>query len=118
MKTIILLSIVAAGALSAQTHKQAIPEAFRQFRIPPSGTLRFLASEEGRSFLKATGHPLAKAAILAFGEPAKTTVVPPSWFAQARAAEESPSAAPAASACNGPEGARFNLEPRPNAVPQ
>ena len=118
MKTIILFSIVAAGALSAQTQKQAIPEAFRQFRIPPSGQLRFLASEEGRSFLKATGHPLAKAAILAFGEPSKTTAVPPSWFAQARAAEESQSAAPEANGCNGPEGARFNLEPRPNAVPQ
>ncbi len=118
MKTIILFSIVTAGALSAQTHKQAMPEAFRQFRIPPSGPLRFLASEEGRSFLKATGHPLAKAAILAFGEPAKTTAVPQSWFAQARAAEDSQSAAPAANGCSGPEGARFNLEPRPNAVPQ
>lgn len=130
MKTVILFSIAAAGALSAQTmarkstaadpaaHKQAIPEAFRQFRIQPSGPLRFLASEEGRSFLKATGHPLAKAAILAFGEPAKTTAVPQSWFGRAGAAEESASAEPAASGCNGPEGARFNLEPRPNAVPQ
>src|SRR5580692_9129824 len=109
MKTVILFSIAAAGALSAQTvarksavaepaaHKQAIPEAFRQFRIPPSGPLRFLASDEGRSFLKATGHPLAKAAILAFGEPAKTTVVPQSWFERAGAAEESASVEPSAS---------------------
>jgi hypothetical protein len=130
MKTVILCGIVAVWALSAQTvarktavadpvaHKQAIPEAFRRFRIPPSAPLRFLASEEGRSFLKATGHPLAKAAILAFGEPAKTTVAPQSWFGRAGLAEESASAEPTASGCNGPEGARFNLEPRPNAVPQ
>ncbi|MGD0361824.1 MAG: hypothetical protein ABSC93_13205 [Bryobacteraceae bacterium] len=124
MKTVILFSIVAAGALTAQTtagdpaRRQAIPEAFRRFRIPPSAPLRFLASEEGRRFLRATGHPLAKAAILAFGEPAQTTVAPESWRERAGLAEEPAMAEAAATGCNGPAGTRFNLEPRPNAVPQ
>lgn len=118
MKTVIVFSIVAAGALTGQSHQQPIPKAFRQFRIPPSAPLRFLASEDGRRFLKATGHPLAKAAIRAFGEPAKDAAVPESWLERAGLEEASAMAEPAASGCGGPAGARFNLEPRPNAVPQ
>lgn len=119
MKTLILFGVVAAGILPAQTaHKRAIPEAFGRFRIPPSASLQFLASEEGRSFLRATGHPLASAAIRAFGEPAKKTIVPQSWQEPHGIAEERAMDEPAASGCNGSAGARFNLEPRPNAVPQ
>ena len=129
MKTVILFSLVAAGALHAQiaarksagvnptVRKQPIPEVFRRFRIPPSAPLRFLASEEGRSFLLATGHPLAKAAIRAFGQPVKTATVP-AWLDSTTADGLSGGAEPAASGCAGSSGARFNLEPRANAVPQ
>lgn len=100
---------------------QTMPLAFRGFRIPPSGPLRFLASEEGRSFLQATGHPIAPYAIQVFGEPSKTTVVPASWYLEFEAAQQSPAAeaaATTAASCNGASGVRFNLEPRANAVPQ
>jgi len=79
------LTYTLAGLLiSSAFGAKKLPEAFRNFRVPPSATLRFLASEEGRAFLKATGHPLAEPAIRAFGEPSKTTAVPPAWFADPR----------------------------------
>ena len=112
--TYTLTSLLISSAFGAQ--QSAVPEAFRSFRVPPSATLRFLASEEGRAFLKATGHPLAEPAIRAFGEPSKTIAVPPAWFADLTTEAESP--APAPSPCGGPQGARFNLEPRANAVAQ
>src|SRR5690348_6702047 len=77
---------------------------------------RFLASEEGRAFLKATGHPLAPYAIAAFGEPSNDTVIPQRWL-QPTANPET-SVAPATVPCTGNNGARFNLEPRANAFPQ
>ena len=77
---------------------------------------RFLTSDEGRAFLKATGHPLAPYAIAAFGEPATDTVIPPSWLRPT--AEPASSVAPATVPCTGNNGARFNLEPRANAFPQ
>ena len=117
MKTAILLSL-AAAAVSAQaaSHKPAVPVAFRRFRIPPSASLQFLASEEGRAYLQATGHPLAKPAIRAFGAPPKSTVVPQAWLNYSTASTEP--AEPATSGCNASTGTRFNLEPRANAVPQ
>ena len=107
-------SLLISSAFGAQ--QPAVPKAFQNFRVPPSATLRFLASEEGRAFLKATGNPLAGPAIRAFGEPSKTAVVPAAWLADFHGEAKSP--APAASACGGPQGTRFNLEPRANAVPQ
>jgi len=77
---------------------------------------RFLTSDEGRAFLKATGHPLAPYAIAAFGEPAKDTVIPPQWMRPIANAEAS--IGPATDPCTGNNGARFNLEPRANAFPQ
>ena len=77
---------------------------------------RFLTSDEGRAFLKATGHPLAPYAIAAFGEPAKDTVIPPQWMRPIANAEAS--IGPATVPCTGNNGARFNLEPRANAFPQ
>jgi hypothetical protein len=88
----------------------------QSLHFPPSTPQRFLASEEGRAFLKATGHPLAPYAIGAFGEPSKVTVVPARWLRQA--AEAHTTNAPATVPCTGSSGARFNLEPRGNAVPQ
>src|ERR1700677_2679433 len=71
-------SLLISSAFGAQ--QPAVPKAFQNFRVPPSATLRFLASEEGRAFLKATGNPLAGPAIRAFGEPSKTAVVPAAWL--------------------------------------
>ena len=83
---------------------------------PRSRGQRFLASDEGRAFLKAIGHPLAPYAIAAFGEPANDTVIPQRWL-QPTANPET-SVAPATVPCTGNNGARFNLEPRANAFPQ
>lgn len=109
------LVIALAGLAAGASKPGGIPAAFAGFRIPPSAPLRFLASEEGRAYLAATGHPLAKAAIQAFGEPSPDTVIPAAWLERAPAV----STAPTASApCAGVFGSRFNLEPRGGAVPQ
>lgn len=114
------LGMLLAASLSspAAKKKPAVPAAFAKFHNLPSGPMLFLASDEGRAFLRATGHPLANAAIRAFGEPADGTVIPSAWLAAHAAVQSAPAAAPDAVACAGNFGARFNLEPRPNAVPQ
>ena len=104
---------------SSEQPRQSASAAFQGLRVPPGGSLRFLASEEGRSFLQATGHPIARYAIEVFGEPSKTTVVPASWYRALEATQQSQDVEAAGSgSCNGSAGARFNLEPRANAVPQ
>jgi hypothetical protein len=106
-------------AASLERPGPSIPGAFQGLHAPPGGSSRFLASEEGRSFLKATGHPIAPYAIQAFGEPSKTTVVPASWYRELESGQQSQDAEVDASApCDGIAGARFNLESRANAVPQ
>jgi hypothetical protein len=98
-----------------------VPAAFQGLRARPGGSLRFLASEEGRSFLLATGHPIAPYAIQLFGEPSKKTVVPVSWYREFESAQRSPAQTeqvPGSVSCTGIGGARFNLEPRASAVPQ
>jgi hypothetical protein len=96
-----------------------MPPEFQGAHMPLSGEMRFLASEEGRAFLKATGHPLAQYAIARWGEPSKTTVVPAQWLQQAANARQPLSADPAPQApCNASNGVRFNLEPRANAMAQ
>ena len=106
-----------ARGASPKSAGRDMPAAFKGLRIPPSGPLRFLASEEGRSFLQAIGHPIAPYAIRLFGQPSKTTTVPESWYREFEAGQQPQAVAPAGS-CNGIAGARFNLEPRANAVPQ
>jgi len=108
------------NAISPEQPGHSASAAFQGLRVPPGGSLRFLISEEGRSFLQATGHPIAPYAVAAFGEPSKTTVVPAAWY---RALEEATQQfqdveAAGSGVCNGSAGVRFNLEPRPNAVPQ
>src|ERR1700722_6214921 len=105
------------GQASPERPGQSMPAAFKGFRVPPSGPIRFLASEEGRSYLQAIGHPLAPYAIKAFGEPSKIATPPASWYREFEAGLQSQAAASAAP-CNGIAGARFNLELRANAVPQ
>jgi len=84
-----------------------------------SATARFLVSDEGRSLMEVSGHPLSRYLNQAFGEPS------PEALAKARARWQRQTApadtaetAPEATACNGNTGARFNLEPRSAAVPQ
>src|SRR5580658_1675273 len=67
----------------------SVPAAFQGLRVPPGGSLRFLASEEGRSFLLATGHPIAPYAIQLFGEPSEKAVVPVSWYRDFESAQHS-----------------------------
>src|ERR1700731_3998848 len=106
MKTAIFLTACLTVA-AAEPPATAIPPAFRGFRMPPSAPLRFLASEQGRAYLQATGHPLAPYAIRAFGattSPAANIVSTDSRPADVEA--------PASSSCTGNAGTRFNLEPR------
>src|SRR5579862_1835954 len=106
-------------AATARQPGQSALAAFQGLRVHLGGSLRFLASEEGRSFLQATGHPIAPYAVEVFGEPSKTTVVPTSWYRALEATQQSQDVEAAGSgSCNGSAGARFNLEPRANAVPQ
>lgn len=111
----------APRAVSPEGPGPSVPAAFQGLRARPGGSLRFLASEEGRSFLLATGHPIAPYAIQLFGEPSKKTVVPVSWYREFESAQRSPAQTeqvPGSVSCTGIGGARFNLEPRASAVPQ
>src|ERR1700722_19562241 len=82
----------------------SVPAAFQGLRVPPGGSLRFLASEEGRSFLQATGHPIAPYAIEVFGEPSKTTVVPESWYRALEATQQLQDVEAGSGPCNGSAG--------------
>jgi len=96
-----------------------IPRPFQGFRVRPSAPLRFLASGEGRGYLEAIGHPLAPYLSRAFGANAEAPVAPPSFTLPQPANAPGNVSAPAATApCVGNFGARFNLEPRANAVAQ
>lgn len=111
----------APRAVSPEGPGPSVPAAFQGLRARPGGSLRFLASEEGRSFLLATGHPIAPYAIQLFGEPSKKTVVPVSWYREFESAQRSPAQTeqvPGSVSCTGIGGSRFNLEPRASAVPQ
>ncbi len=101
-------------------NKSRVPQALQGKRIPPSAEALFLASEEGRSFLLATGHPLGQYAVNRFGAPAKTTAVPEEWLQPVEPASAAVIAAvpPTVVPCGGSSGARFNLELRASAVPQ
>ena len=89
-----------------------------QLPLSRSATARYMASEQGRAWFEATGHPVSKYLNQAFGEPAPAAVE----AARIRLHPQTPAApeqSPQASVpCNGSSGARFNLEPRANALPQ
>lgn len=91
-----------------------------QIQRSGSATARFLTSEQGRAWFEAAGHPISKYLNQAFGPPSAASV-----DAARRHLRQMPTAQPAGLAdaaapttCNGDFGARFNLEPRANAVPQ
>ncbi len=88
-------------------------------RVVHKATDRFLTSEEGRALMQVSGSPISKSLNEMFGEPSQAALDQ----AQARWAELSAQRAqigsePAAGSvvCNNNGGARFNLEPRQNAV--
>jgi hypothetical protein len=84
-----------------------------------SATAQFLASEEGRSLLEVSGHPLSRYLNQAFGEPSVEALAAARTRWHARSAVPAQSeATPATTPCTGDSGARFNLEPRAGAVPQ
>jgi len=99
----------------ARANRSPIPA-----NLQRSATLRYLASEEGRSLMQVSGHPLSEYLNQAFGDPSPAALE----AAQARLpdiseASSQPAEAPAATVpCTGDSGARFNLEPRVAAVPQ
>jgi len=108
------MAALSACLLAVATGAQAPP------RTPSrSATARFLASEEGRSLLEVSGHPLSRYVNQAFGEPSLDALAAARtrWHAQTAARAQS-EASPAATPCTGDSGARFNLEPRAGAVPQ
>lgn len=99
-----------------------VPKAFQDFRVPPTGPLWFLASGEGRGLLEATHHPLAQYLSKAFHGNADAPIAPaPASLSQFEAVKSMGRVASGAAGtvpCTGSAGARFNLEPRANAVPQ
>jgi hypothetical protein len=97
-----------------------------QLTVPPDAQpapmatyKNYLESEEGRAMMQAAGRPISKYLNDKFGAPSADAI------AQARARLRKLTAQPAetelaggAVPCNAKAGARFNLEPRANAVPQ
>jgi|HubBroStandDraft_1064217.scaffolds.fasta_scaffold00217_16 hypothetical protein len=81
----------------------------------------YLASEEGRAMMQAAGRPVSKYLNDKYGAPSPEAVERARVLLQKMAAQAQPvEAAPAKGSvpCNTSTGARFNLEPRPNAEPQ
>ncbi|MEO8658958.1 MAG: hypothetical protein ABI693_10835 [Bryobacteraceae bacterium] len=87
-------------------------------KLPPSATARYLVSEEGRSLLEVSGHPLSRSMNGAFGEPSAAALTAARTRWRAYTASAPPDAQPAATPCTGNSGARFNLEQRAGAAPQ
>jgi hypothetical protein len=108
---------------ASQTSPFHVPKAFQGRSVLPAGPLLFLASAEGRGLLEATHHPLAPYLERAFGENADAPIPPsPAMLSQIEAMSSAARLVSTGAAgtvpCTGSAGARFNLEPRNNAVPQ
>jgi hypothetical protein len=110
--------------LSAHKTGARVPQAFQGFRIRPSAPLRFLASGEGRGYLEAVDHPLARYLSTAFGGMVEQAIAPEPQLVEEPLATESlqpelaAAATPPVTSCKTNLGRRFNLEPRADAVPQ
>jgi hypothetical protein len=112
---------------SAQTGGFALAGNIRQLHVPPqaqhvrSSMYRYLASDEGRAWMQVSGNPKSKYLNHRFGAPSAAAVERARIFllqmaAQPQQLESESSAGPVP--CTGKSGARFNLEPRANALPQ
>ena len=133
---VLVLFAVCLGAMGspAQTQRKLVgrtspwgPQQQTQLHIPPaaqhvrSSTYRYLVSEEGRAMMQAAGRPISRVLNERFGAPPAAAVEKARLRLQKIAAqqptvEEEP--AKGSVPCNAIAGARFNLEPRPNAEPQ
>jgi hypothetical protein len=81
----------------------------------PSSSLRFLASEEGRSYLQAIGHPIAPYAIQVFGAAfEERRSYPTRGYREFEAEQQSQAeqVPTGTTSCTGAAGVRFNLEPQ------
>jgi hypothetical protein len=112
-KTFCVAALIALPLVGASSSRSIAPR-YRGLPVLPIAALAFPASDQGLALLKAVNHPIAAAAVRAFGEPSAGTAAPPEWFG-ASAPEESTAAA---TTCNANTGTRFNLEPRAGASPQ
>ena len=119
-----LLCVTALHGQGPQTSSGASKPSQPQFHKPSksqpprSATARFMISEQGRAWYEAEGHPLSKYLNQAFGEPSAASVEAARARLRQLGAVAPQQFAGPATPCNGEVGARFNLEPRPNAVPQ
>jgi len=126
---LILITIVSLGLFARTLHTQNVGSHARSGRaqkgsseksaVTRTATGKFISSEEGRSMLQVTGHPISKYLNAAFGVPS------PAALAAARARMKGATRSESGQfnnssvfSCNGNTGARFNLEPRAEAVPQ
>jgi hypothetical protein len=106
-----------------QTGAFQVPKAFQGRPALPAAPFLFLASGRGRGLLEATHHPLAQYLSQALGENADAPI-PPSAATMRQLATMASSnristnGTAGTVTCTGSAGARFNLEPRANAVPQ
>jgi hypothetical protein len=97
-----------------------------QAQLPTSGKRQpahtkatFLTSEDGRALLQVSGSPISKSLNERFGEPSQSALdrARARWAEISAEHQQTKSEADAESVpCNSKSGARFNLEPRANAV--
>jgi hypothetical protein len=110
------------SALMAQEPHIVNPPPFEQWRTPVSSSLRFLASEPGRQFLRRSPHPKARELLQWLGEDVSALSTPAPAESTLGALSDgeavSPQAAGTVTGCGAASGTRFNLEPRSNARPQ
>jgi hypothetical protein len=89
---------------------------------PMAAYRRYLESEEGRAMMQAAGRPISKYLNNKFGAPSADALAQARARWQKMAAQPQPlgteTAKKGSVPCNAAAGARFNLEPRPDAVPQ
>src|SRR5579863_2409343 len=97
------------------------PHVSPQAQHQQSSMYRYLESDEGRAWMQVSGNPKSKALNQRFGEPSpaaleRARILLHQMKTQPSQLEPEPSAK--SQPCNGESGARFNLEPRVNAVLQ
>lgn len=106
----------ASSAVSKDSTSKTESHASAQTRWSRS---KFFTSDEGRAWYQATGDPISKYLNQAFGPPSAAALeAAKARIQQMHSAETPRTQNPETSPCDVSFGARFNLEPRPNALPQ
>ena len=108
------------NALQVQNRRQAQAQLpISRKRQPARTPATFVRSEDGRALLQVSGSPISKSLNERFGEPSQSALDRArSLWAEISAEQEQIGSEPGAKSvpCNSKTGARFNLEPRANAV--